>query len=809
MGSASSNGRHPTKDEAQPNPLNTQKYSFAKREEEDKWADFYSTREILDVIEKDLNRLPTDHYTVYHSKRMRDRVRKGESEHRGSGGSASSSARGDDSEDTAPTRQNNARRRKRLGSNFAQSLQLGLNPNFARLNSIEDEEDDRKKAELLEKAEIETSTKERAEKLSRLLFVYAKEHECIGYRQGMHEILSYILLVLEMDLTEYSLGAERRKWRDASNGGSEPGGMAGVDSSGNIVVVRLLDEKYAMHDAFTLFECVMEALTASYDVEMGDRESISSDNIPRGCLEAMTNSIVSKIRYVARDEALFGHVLYMPVPPQLYFAKWVRLMFCREVAGGIEAVMKLWDAFFELAAATASMDEDVDISKALINVLKTAAASMILLIRHLLLAPTVAWDGSLTGDPDPNDGISFLMNYPPIEDIGVLVKTITSLLAKEKMMAAKAARQDGREQIVTEKRRHSLTSYDPIVAIKKQPDQQEEDTMSRYSSRGDFMGWPSREKLEAQNNDAPVIIPSAGDLKMMRSSIISSANSVEEDSDADENEPSETFGEFAAGMWNKSTQDLKESFKRTMSFTGIKFLEEDIQHHNIENGSRGQSTNEDNFSAELLEQSDRLLGESDGRDDDPTLIEVIHTELSDSNTKGKVPRRRQHSLSVDSLNNDDLCQSSLPGSNDGDNVSVYSHSSRLSTMSVSKSLSETCRKDPKELAAKLEKSVASLMKHFNDQICAHADTNGVRPNNQHQPIMIPEDIWDAMADIDQVRKDLMAQCATEQLDKAPSSASLYGLKFKALQYSTEHDKELCDSVKDEDKVVHRRRSSNL
>jgi hypothetical protein len=42
-----------------------------------------------------------------------------------------------------------------------------------------------------------------------------------------------------------------------------------------------------------------------------------SDGTSAGCLEAMTSSIVSKIRYIARDEALFSHILYMPVPPQV------------------------------------------------------------------------------------------------------------------------------------------------------------------------------------------------------------------------------------------------------------------------------------------------------------------------------------------------------------------------------------------------------------------------------------------------------------------------------------------------------------
>ena len=88
-------------------------------------------------------------------------------------------------------------------------------------------------------------------------------------------------------------------------------------------------------------------------------------------LEIMTSSIVSKIRFVARDEQLFSFVLCMPVPQQLYFAKWIRLMFGREVAGGIKSVMHLWDAFFDLASARTSVEE-IPISIALLDVLKAA-----------------------------------------------------------------------------------------------------------------------------------------------------------------------------------------------------------------------------------------------------------------------------------------------------------------------------------------------------------------------------------------------------------------------------------------------------
>jgi len=51
---------------------------------------------------------------------------------------------------------------------------------------------------------FQQSRQDRNQILIELLYVYAKEHELnIGYRQGFHELLSWILLVLEMDLWEH------------------------------------------------------------------------------------------------------------------------------------------------------------------------------------------------------------------------------------------------------------------------------------------------------------------------------------------------------------------------------------------------------------------------------------------------------------------------------------------------------------------------------------------------------------------------------------------------------------------------------
>jgi hypothetical protein len=87
------------------------------------------------------------------------------------------------------------------------------------------------------------------------------------------------------------------------------------------------------------------------------------------------------------------------------------------------------------------------------------------------------------------------------------------------------------------------------------------------------------------------------------------------------------------------------------------------------------------------------------------------------------------------------------------------------------------------------------MKHFHEQMRAQSDTpppnnNSAHSTGSHRP-MIPEEVWHAMADIDQVRKDLLSQSATEKLDKSPSSLMLSTLdaNFNKMQRSMSEDNE--------------------
>jgi hypothetical protein len=94
-----------------------------------------------------------------------------------------------------------------------------------------------------------------------------------------------------------------------------------------------------------------------------------------------------------------------------------------------------------------------------------------------------------------------------------------------------------------------------------------------------------------------------------------------------------------------------------------------------------------------------------------------------------------------------------------------------SKLSVAKSIGDSIQKPPGELASMLEKSVGTLMKHFNERMTSGKEAGDIE-DSQHSSSVIPVEIWDAMADIDLVRKELLSQAAIAAIDHARSSRSL-------------------------------------
>lgn len=122
--------------------------------------------------------------------------------------------------------------------------------------------------------------------LRRMLYIYQCQHE-VGYRQGMHEIASYLLYVLELE---------------------------------NAVDVS---QVYAM------LETILTAIGPAYEA---------------GATDTLANMSRRILQLVARHDSGLAPILQqLPCPPQLYLTKWIRLLFSREVSD----VLIVWDAFVD------------------------------------------------------------------------------------------------------------------------------------------------------------------------------------------------------------------------------------------------------------------------------------------------------------------------------------------------------------------------------------------------------------------------------------------------------------------------------
>jgi len=721
-----------------------------------RWADFYSTREVLDVIEKDLVRLPTNHYTIYHEWRIKNQRWKEHREKDEEWKKQETQKEEDEKEEVMSQSDEKSIQSQPPGVKqswtLGQSLNFGIRKgvgsvgNLAALLEIGQDDssgDEEQKRDESSKAEVQTSIKERAGRISQILFVYAREHQEIGYRQGMHEVLSYLLLALEMDLLEQAISNERKSWRRGSLSFGLPskrtatgphGGMAGVDSSGNLVVVRLLDENYILHDAFSLFEYIMTALAPAYDViPAGDEAAaamLEEAKTERGesPMESMTSSIVSKIRYVARDEQLFGHVLYMPVPPQLYFAKWIRLMFGRELAGGMKSVLRLWDAFFDLASARVSSQDEVPITVALLDVLKTAAASMILLIRHKLLAPTMAPNGTMTGEPDSNIGIGYLMNYTPIEDIGSLVVMISKLLKREQKISSQLLkeRQLSQQSLLSESYRISSITEHPFET-------------------NDSMNESWDDPLRADPLSSQLIEDVNGLTRVYRTGENSQVQPRKQD-------VAESLGNIAEGLFDFGSIAASAAIATIQNKYDNR--SQAAVYHPLQNNDT-PSNQKEGFVIKYrpIDQTPKQR-----------TANVMHMPMGEKLQLPIGENTSERDLIEELINSED--------GEDADSVSEDDLDvSFASKLSVSEKIGESIQKSPKELATMLEKSVATLMKHFDERLSTEEEGGPSIGNSQHSSSVIPDEIWDAMADIDLVRKELRTQAAN-QYDHARSCSSL-------------------------------------
>ncbi|CAB9525629.1 TBC1 domain family, member 5 [Seminavis robusta] len=224
------------------------------------------------------------------------------------------------------------------------------------------------------------------EALREMLYIFSQENPHIGYRQGMHEVASYLWLVLVIDRQRQMLF-------------SGPGDQS-----------ELLALVFDRPAAYTMLRSILGHVRQAFDVK------VASNSRP---LEDMSHSILSKIQqyyqHQGRPDRLCPLLKSLSVPPQLYCTKWIRLLYSREVVGASNVII-LWDVFVELVSEGWEW----------MALLETTAASRILMCQDELLKPDVS------PEAHHHRVMDSLMNMPPLNNMEPLVKQLNLLLDMQK-----------------------------------------------------------------------------------------------------------------------------------------------------------------------------------------------------------------------------------------------------------------------------------------------------------------------------------------------------------------------------------------
>ncbi len=202
-----------------------------------------------------------------------------------------------------------------------------------------------------------------------MLFVYAREHPSVEYKQGMHELLAPLVFVIHCDqqsliharetgLLSHQSPQDVAKQIDKSTSQDSAHKSRMFGHQSELELLEWLDVTYLEHDAFALFELLMEMVEQWYSNQ--ELSSSMDIHLPSTTQEpfsqcssqsSATNSVLGvKLRMIfeqivrRHDAPLYTHLLELQIEPQLFGIRWLRLLFGREFS--LQDLLVLWDAIF-------------------------------------------------------------------------------------------------------------------------------------------------------------------------------------------------------------------------------------------------------------------------------------------------------------------------------------------------------------------------------------------------------------------------------------------------------------------------------
>lgn len=135
--------------------------------------------------------------------------------------------------------------------------------------------------------------------LSDVLFVWAKLHPDVSYRQGMHELAATVLWVVERDAVGNSQSNEVPSHRDEE------------------LANQIFSSDYTVHDTFDLFAAIMRIQKAAFNHTSLHNEQKRDQQSMIGRCRHIIEAQLARV-----DPALSKHLLELEISPQLYLM-WV------------------------------------------------------------------------------------------------------------------------------------------------------------------------------------------------------------------------------------------------------------------------------------------------------------------------------------------------------------------------------------------------------------------------------------------------------------------------------------------------------
>ncbi|KAN0061783.1 hypothetical protein ACQY0O_005776 [Thecaphora frezii] len=196
--------------------------------------------------------------------------------------------------------------------------------------------------------------------LTNALFVWCRQNEDVGYRQGMHELMAVLWLVRHRDAigSAASNGSHGPESRGPLNRNRIPSGATTEDD----VMQTVLGERWVEHDVFTMFCVLMLGAKSWFEWKTPAAAAAASPPLPRTVSRGSFGSmqpppppatpptpIVAKCERIREllhtaDPSLAQHLDSLGIEPQLFALRWIRLIFTREFP--LEDALKVWDGLF-------------------------------------------------------------------------------------------------------------------------------------------------------------------------------------------------------------------------------------------------------------------------------------------------------------------------------------------------------------------------------------------------------------------------------------------------------------------------------